>query len=64
MTSFCPGICLMCVDPRQPVSAAVIRGNLDILDALLVAGFDMNYPNKYGGSPLHVAARRGYVEVR
>lgn len=50
--------------PLQPVSAACIRGDLNILELLCEAGMDLNHPNKYGATPLHVAVRRGFVEVR
>ena len=43
-------------DGYSPLHAAAITKNITIIDALLAAGFSPDSPNKYGQTPLHLAA--------
>ena len=43
-------------DGYSPLHAACINKNITIIDALLAAGFSPDSPNKYGQTPLHLAA--------
>lgn len=45
------------VDEKPPLILAVVRGNLDLVDALLNAGANINVRTATGDTPLHGAAR-------
>lgn len=50
-------------DGTTPLMAAVMKGHLDVVKALLKAGANTELPDAEGNTPLHVAASKGYGEV-
>ena len=47
----------------NPLSQAIVDGNLEIVHALLVRGLGINVRESNGGTPLHFAAEKGHLEV-
>lgn len=52
-----------CLDGRTPLHGAAERGGLEIVQALIHAGCDVNQANWCKTSPLHLAAEYGRLDV-
>jgi hypothetical protein len=50
-------------DGMTPLMAAVMKGHVDVVKALLKAGADAECCDEEGNRPLHVAASKGFGEV-
>ena len=46
-----------------PLHRAALRGELNIIEALLKAGADVNAQNDFQESPLHFACKRGHPMI-
>jgi len=48
---------------NTPLHVASVRGSLEEVEALLIAGAEFNSKGEHGGTPLHDAAGQGHVEI-